>query len=556
MYSFAPQPTIPPAELNQLFSSNLLPYSRSQSEFSRDHSSINSQFSITRLQVLLALSQSVDEKNQVAQIGIDAMLKDIAQRISDPDMRVKYSRENLSQRERTRVLAYASPEDLVGFIENLAKLSSSNPDIKKYVDHKLNNAFTFTNLAERIEISRAALITKHEELICSSMLACESFDELKSLVSLVGKAELIKCQSDLIRDLTAYVASAGKIRDGQIPALLTTKPDKQAVKTLEKNWHDALSQRLAALKSIPECLAAPIGSRWGNIFEYEEKFVKSELKSAKTESDRSEILNAAILRLQLSSQYALKLSSSDMLVADAGKWSSKELQDLKITLGNLNQNILLTTPLLTEIQRASMPLRPNVLGARYGNGVIRVFDSTFDADEIEAFYPKISPLQVVLTHELGHSIQLGREGGSVEIDQFTLGQAAFDFDEFIQLGGWTVYLPNSYTITNGGASVKIEGREYPIDRPVKFHGEMVTFLFDGWQLSSYKSMAPFSLRWYSRTTPWEDWAEGFAEYNLMPERLISFAPQKFQYFEDEFGRYTDRKDLQKLLDQRLAQGDN
>ena len=172
------------------------------------------------------------------------------------------------------------------------------------------------------------------------------------------------------------------------------------------------------------------------------------------------------------------------------------------------------------------------------------------------FYPKVSSLQVVLTHELGHSIQLGRDGGGVVGDHYTPGEASFDFDEFVRLGGWAVYLPDSYQITNGGAAVKIEGHEYPIDRPVKFHGEFVTFLFDGWQLSSYKSAAPFSLRWYSRTTPWEDWAEGFAEYNLMPQRLITFAPEKFQYFEDEFGKYSDRKDLQKLLDDNLKQQGN
>ena len=554
MIFFPPQAALVPTDLDTLFSKNLPPFSRPQPALQGGVAFSLDNIPLSRIRALLALSDSPQEKNAIAANAVDTMLREIAGHLNDSEQRQRFSKEGLSERERTRVLGFARSGDLTHFIEQVAQLAESDSAVKSYLNNKLNNALNYTNVAERATIIKNALEKKNgENLVLGCMRASESFAELKSLVQAVGDKALLKCSMAEIKDLTAYVVLAPKVRDATIPALLTQTPTKENLKTLEKAWQTALDNRIGAINSNTECSSTSIAKRWQSIFEYEKKFVQAELKAAKKDPERCEVLNAALLRLEISSIYALKISDSDMLVAGAGKWASAELGDLKTTLGDLNSAVLLSTPLLTEIQRASMPSRPNVLGARYGNGVIRVFDATFGSREIEVFYPKVSSLQVVLTHELGHAIQLGKDGGGVVGDHYSPGEVSFDFDEFVRLGGWAVYLPDSYEITNSGASVKIEGKEYPIDRPVKFHGELVTFLFDGWQLSSYKSAAPFSLRWYSRTTPWEDWAEGFAEYNLMPERLITFAPEKFQYFEDEFGRYSDRKDLQKLLDQSLRQ---
>ena len=554
MIFFSPQAALEPADLDALCSKSLLPFS---SPLPERHSSISFSFEsiqLSRVRALLAISESPQEKSAIAAGAIDTMLREIARHLSDPDQRQRFAKEGLSERERTRVLGYASKSDLINFIEQLSELAKSDSSVKSYIDHKLNNALNYTNVSERTAIVKNALTNKeNESLVLGCLRSSESFAELKTLVQAVGEKALLNCGLAEIKDLVAYVMLAPKVRDAAIPALLGDKPTKDNIKSLERAWHSSIDDRITAIKANTECAATNIAARLRSIFEYEQNFVKAEFKAAKTDSERAEVLNAALLRLEISSKFGLKISASDKLVAGEGKWASSELRDLKTTLADLNSAVLLSTPLLTEIQRASMPSRPNVLGARYGNGVIRVFDATFGSREIEVFYPKVSSLQVVLTHELGHAIQLGKDGGGVIGNQYTPGEASFDFDEFVRLGGWAVYLPDTYEITNSGASVKIDGHEYPIDRPVKFHGELVTFLFDGWQLSSYKSAAPFSLRWYSRTTPWEDWAEGFAEYNLMPERLITFAPEKFQYFEDEFGRYSDRKDLQKLLDQSLRQ---
>ena len=72
------------------------------------------------------------------------------------------------------------------------------------------------------------------------------------------------------------------------------------------------------------------------------------------------------------------------------------------------------------------------------------------------------------------------------------------------------------------------------------------------QIYSYRKDAAFSLGVRFRTlNPWEDWVEAFTEYIYLPERLITYAPQKFIYFEQELRKYEDEPDLLEKLNSRL-----
>jgi hypothetical protein len=64
--------------------------------------------------------------------------------------------------------------------------------------------------------------------------------------------------------------------------------------------------------------------------------------------------------------------------------------------------------------------------------------------------------------------------------------------------------------------------------------------------------AQFGVRSNASCDPWEDWAEGFTEYMVAPDRFLIFAPEKFLYFHVHFRRYDESSELIKSLYARLS----
>ena len=76
----------------------------------------------------------------------------------------------------------------------------------------------------------------------------------------------------------------------------------------------------------------------------------------------------------------------------------------------------------------------------------------------------------------------------------------------------------------------------------------------GQLIASYVADAHFSHDPYAKASPWEDYAEAFCEYLFLPERLIEHAPEKFQFLEEEFKRYSNNEALMQRLEAALERG--
>jgi hypothetical protein len=238
------------------------------------------------------------------------------------------------------------------------------------------------------------------------------------------------------------------------------------------------------------------------------------------------------------------------------EWTLAQVRSVEAALRGIPGVLLYTTPMLHQIQRVESLGSPYILGRRFEDGVVRIANTAVDLDALEYLYPGCTSLQVVLTHELGHSVQLGLYAGSFEFSPgqglaFADGDPRYDFKEYMGLSGWRIFAPGQFSPTNGGLSVQIGDEEYPVGQPVKLNGDDVILTLRGGLLIAYKAFGPFSLVDYSRTNPWEDFAEAFCEYTLRPDRLITFAPEKFKFLDQEFGRYKGDKELYKKLEHQL-----
>lgn len=257
------------------------------------------------------------------------------------------------------------------------------------------------------------------------------------------------------------------------------------------------------------------------------------------------------------------------LFAPAGQrgmplWTLEELDAIETGLKAIPLEHTLFSKKLCEIQKVSS-IGPGVLAARYADGKIQITPEASSSKEMATHYPDIHPLSMVFVHELGHSIQLGGETGGLYHDEngayaIEPGELKYDFEHFITLAGWQVIGPEDFTLILSASkqhSVKVEldGNEYEIGKEITHNGERIVLQLhpSGRALFAFSATGAFPSRWYARTTPWEDYAETFAEYMLVPELLIDSAPIKFQFMESEFKKYANNSEIKKRLQTKLIE---
>jgi hypothetical protein len=242
-------------------------------------------------------------------------------------------------------------------------------------------------------------------------------------------------------------------------------------------------------------------------------------------------------------------------------WTLEELQSLEASLNAIPEGHLLFSPLLFEIQKVKY-LDPGVLAARYYDGVIKVVQSAGKSDELAKHYPTVDALSFVLTHEIGHGIQIGDGNLDYEnLDPNTIddGEQRYSFDDYVELSHWEVISPERWQLIEPWSrydsyKVTLDGQLYLIGEPIEHNGRKIILQLRGDDiLLACSSESEFASRWYAKVSPWEDFAEAFAEYIHCPERLIECAPHKFLFIEEEFRKYQNDRALLDLAEKRVKE---
>ncbi|NDC36904.1 MAG: hypothetical protein EBZ48_02500 [Proteobacteria bacterium] len=475
----------------------------------------------------------------------------------------------LSDRELLERLSDASSEQRLTFLRHVLEYAEDNERALSFMREKLNNALVATSAEERAtlanEVAKRVQTGPAGEFILELSRSAKSYDELCALVRCVGPETFMKSGNAALVDLLAtavLLQELQRIAGPQLKAAASANPVEQG-----KSLRGMVEELAAQVAAHPEYKST---QRYQYLLEqlrYDKLWLERELSSDKAPAELTVSLDTFKTRLALELRFGVLLRGQEAgeqpgiglddgpLPSHGVEWTMSELRSVEAALSGIPGVLLYSTPLLHEIQRVETLGSPYILGRRFEDGVVRLANSAVDLAALEILYPGCTSLQAVLTHELGHSVQLGLYAGTFVVSEeglsFSDGDPRYDFKEYQGLAGWRILIPGQFKPTNGGLSVQIGTEEYPVERPVRFNGEDVIFTMRGGLLFVHKASGPFSLRDYSTTNPWEDFAEAFCEYTLRPDRLITFAPEKFKFLEQEFGRYKGDKELYKKLEHHL-----
>ena len=476
---------------------------------------------------------------------------------------------SMSDRELLRLLASVSSEERMRFIQSVLEHAEAHQGALRFLREKLNNALLSTSEAERaglaVDAARRTPGVANTEFITELCRSARSFDELCTLVRCVGVARIVQSGSPALIETAATATLLQELQRVAAP-FLKDPADKapEQVKELQQMLLELRKQVIGH----PEFKDTKRYQKLLEQLDSDTALLRRGTVSGRDAAEVTVFLETFRARISLELQYGILLRGQEAgvqpgiglddepLPSHGVEWTLAQVRSVEATFRALPGVILYTTPMLHEIQRVETLGSPYVLGRRFEDGVVRIADSAINLRALEILYPGCSSLQVVLTHELGHSVQLGLYPSSFQFVPgegiaFADGDPRYQFKEYLGLAGWRIFTPGQFQLTNGGLSVQIGEDEYPVGQPVNFNGQDVIFTLRGGLLLAYKALGPFSLVDYARTNPWEDFAEAFCEYTLRPDRLIVFAPEKFKFLDEEFGRYRDDQELHKKLKHQL-----
>jgi len=484
---------------------------------------------------------------------VRASLEKLAAGLTDPTLRAHFLAPGLSERELVAVLGAVSSTARVQFIKEIYVWGAQHEDARRFLEHKLDNALLYLSASERCEVAEYAapdLATEAgQQFIATVCRAGEALADVCAVVRTIGAERLYRSGCPALCDIAATAQLLPKL---------------QAVSLLPELKRDAAADVLAAARALltsrvsemvqlcrtGDLSSAPSTAEYRGILER----IAGEL-AALPPTVSGPALSEALNRLSLSTEIGVRFGVALTSASASSQWYASELQQVRSVLEKIPAGVMLFTPLLTEIQRVPDALgNPNVLGVRYPEGRIEITDLAVRAYWGALLNRGVSMLQMTLAHEVGHGIQLGavtagathaagcchgEEQDSqdpVSVSELQRGDGRYEFQEWIELSDWQVIPKNRYTVSDFGTSITLDGQLYPVGKPIQHQGESIILVYQQGRgtLFSYKALAHFSLDAYAGTSPWEDFAEAFAEYLLLPRRLVELAPEKFLFLEREF----------------------
>ena len=377
-------------------------------------------------------------------------------------------------------------------------------------------------------------------LISAVLRESNDINQLRTIVSAVGAKRLLTTRSASVREFIAWATVGVRMRNIALPPGLSKYSGSISIERA----------RVGLIKNCNEALHIIANSGKFGRSEVVKQFyqivsnIKTELEdpSGLSTSARRGVqsINSLRKRLDIGLNYAIMLSSDR-----SRSWRPQDLDEIEDLFKQLPEGKILFTPRLFEIRRVQQD-DEDTLGERHEDGLIRILDLAIDDKILEHRNHGVSSLKSVLAHELGHSLQLGATAYRMRFSrkqlQFTgMSDPGYDFGHYMQLSGWEIVAPERYKIAYFGDAVLIDEKLLPLDTPMMLNGQAVQFRFDPDDevLYAVNPFARYSLGSYAKTNPWEDWAEAFCEYVILPQRLAAVAADKFEYFNEQFGMYSE-----------------
>jgi hypothetical protein len=484
-----------------------------------------------------------------------------------------------------KVLQYIPNDEATILLQDIHLLASSNNTIQAELAELWDNAIANSSEQARIGFCRRLLTTRQgdiESTLCSVLESSEDLETLVRMVHTIGIENLP--YTDRINEVGAtvyfYPALRGTINQGYLDNNSSFTEIKSSIAQLESMYRTLLeshsqdvqygsTQVVRDIRTMAEQSLAVLAKRRALVDQQIAAAQEESADGAFPEALAKELLldfyntHQKIAELQLSFGVSIGYgvaSNRDFWVdpdaLNVPSWTLEELQSLEASLTAIPEGHLIFSPLLFEIQKVKY-LGRGILAARYSDGVIKVAQSAGASEELTKHYPSIDPLSFVLTHEIGHGLQIGRgdlHHQTLDPNVINDGEQRYSFDDYVRLSGWEVIVPERWDLVSSpwdeeGAQVKLDGQLYRVGEPIVHNGQKITLqIVDDVILLAYNSESEFASRWYAKMSPWEDFAEAFAEYIHCPERLIEHAPSKFLFIEEEFRKYKDKPQLVELAE--------
>lgn len=384
----------------------------------------------------------------------------------------------------------------------------------------------------------------HKNEIGKVLKSCSTLEDLAAVVKAIGCERLYEIRDRDIRECCVQAVLGERLRGLPLPPLNAKFSTRKTIEESLVLLSRCLEEALTVCAEVPQFAKSACARRYQTALLDRFTDTQDLLAFKGPVSQLRECANALIAASEIALAFGISLTHESAEPAEyAPRWQVREIHEVHAALQAIPETLLLFTPRLCEICRVAF-IDEDTYAERAPDGVITVSDLAIDNAYHSARMEGLNSLRIIMCHELGHAVQIGAQRDRATLDNVSgkiTGPAdpRFPFDEFLQLADWKIIERSRVKRLSANQAILLDGELLPLNKPINYKGDLRTFIYDSSEkiVYSYRPDTEFSLNIYSRESPWEDWAEGFAEYILLPERLLAFAPKKFMYFEKYIGKY-------------------
>lgn len=462
-----------------------------------------------------------------------------------------------------------------------------------YLCNKLPHLLGFISTKERGSLLRYALAMSDRRVKASLAFAivrsARTSGELKSLISERRAVELSKLKHVELRELVAKAVFCRQFGKQTFPrglgrsatARVVQDPRGSAERVRERlrEMYSSLKKHLAVIEAYPELSSCRTTREFKrSLSEAIETLSPHVPKGEGAPRHRlsryqgGQLVNLLAKKVRLELEYGIHLArGSGVASGETRPWSVRDIRNVRAALSLIPAGHLIMTPLLHRFEK--FPSKDS-FGLRRDSGAIAIADDMSSDRSYSREFGGVQGLVVTLVHEIGHALQVGKADRDIKFNRETgeiLNPAdpLFDFGAFLALSNWRVITEQPQQWIYNGEAIRIGTSEYPLNHPAAYKGEYVvlTTYEDTVTIKkvgepnkerpiklvlAHSAGAGFGIRPYGREDPFEDWAEGFSEYILAPERFSRLAPEKFLFYHVHFRCYEESSAVIQDLYRRLS----